>query len=662
MRKLYLAGLLLLSSAALYAADGDTSTVVAQSAIQMDHYGNFDQQVTFPSGTVNYRNITMEFDLGKYACPGYDPNHPGEGAGQTGWCGDWDYDVHVILCTPGGDTVELGRLITPYANSNMPRTPLTWNHAYLYDVSDYYPLLKNNATIRIMYSGYSWGFTGTVKFHFIEGTPVRNVLSVVPLWQKSYTYGNDSNQIDTAVHTLSLSVPSGTMGANMKLIITGHGGDATENCSEFCKKWYQFRVNDSLVNQTYIWRDDCGSNFIYPQSGTWVYNRGNWCPGDLVRANTEVVPTSALSSGIFTTHLNFQPYSSSTHNASYKIAATMFFYGAFNHTVDLGLEDIISPNNEETYIRSNPVCGEPRITVKNYGSNPVTSVEFEYGIPGQTMSTYTWTNNLASLATAEVDLPSIPSLNTATGTNNFVVKIMKVNGSADQELLNNEMTTTFTSAPKWQGGNFYVNLKMTSAIQGYVNKVNWQITDMGGNVLFHRNGVASSANYLDTVHLENGCYKLDVDASYIGYGMNFFNQFAKGYIRVYDLATGNKIALPKTDLGNPNLEANFGNGFTQYFSVTNSVPPTGIELHEISNYNLIIFPNPAKDVINVEVVGELGKNATITLNNIIGQEVYSITTNSKKIAIPVATLANGLYTLTFQNNGNKRVEKIVIAK
>ena len=661
MRKLYLATLLLLSTTALFAADGDTTTVVAQSAIQMDHYGNFDEPVVFPSGTTTYRNITMEFELGKYACPGYNPNNPGEGANQTGWCGDWDYDVHVILCTPGGDTVELGRLITPYANSNFPRTPITWKHAYLYDVSDYYPLLKDSATIRIMYSGYSWGFTGTVKFHLTEGTPAREVLAVKPLWQRSYNYGNATDAIDTALHTQTLTVPTGTVAADMKLIITGHGGDNTENCAEFCKKWYQFKVNGNMVDQTDIWRDDCGSNFIYPQSGTWVYDRGNWCPGDLVRVNNHSVPPADLTSGTFTTRLDFQPYTSGNNNASYKIAGTMFFYGDFNHTVDLAIEEVISPNNEETYYRSNPICGEPRIKVKNYGSDAVTSVEFEYGVEGQTMSTYTWTNNLASLATAEVTLPSIPSLNTVTGTNEFVVKIVKVNGSVDEELFNNEMTTTFTSAPKWEGGNFYVNLKMTGGIQGYVNKVNWTISDMAGNVLFNRNGTINSTNYLDTVHLENGCYKLDVDAGYIGYGMNFFNQFAKGYVRVYDLATGSKIALPKTDLGNPGLEANFGNGFTQYFTVTNSIP-SGIDQHQMNQYNLIIFPNPAKDVINIEVVGELGKNSTIVLSNIIGQEVYSITTNSKKIEIPVASLANGLYTLTFQNNGNRKVEKIVIEK
>jgi len=39
--------------------------------------------------------------------------------------------------TPGGDTLDLGRLITPYANAGAPRTPWTWQQHYVYDITDY---------------------------------------------------------------------------------------------------------------------------------------------------------------------------------------------------------------------------------------------------------------------------------------------------------------------------------------------------------------------------------------------------------------------------------------------------------------------------------------------------------------------------------------------
>src|SRR5690606_12476698 len=140
---------MVLFSLAVWAAPNDTTVVQAHNLYKFNSFGSHDTTTVFPDGSVSYRKIVMEFDLGKYACPGYDPNNPGEGPGQTGWCGDWDYDVHVIAMNASGDTIELGRLITPYANNNNISTPANWHHSYLFDVTDYYTVLKDTVTIRV---------------------------------------------------------------------------------------------------------------------------------------------------------------------------------------------------------------------------------------------------------------------------------------------------------------------------------------------------------------------------------------------------------------------------------------------------------------------------------------------------------------------------------
>src|SRR5206468_546966 len=129
-----------------------------------------------PSSGTTYRNIYMVLTLGKYTCPG-------------SVCGDWDYTVQNYLMTPGGDTLELGRLITPYANASGPRTPFSWTQRYVYDVTDYVSKLQGSATMRIFYSGYSEGFSADIKFAFIEGTPDRDVKSIQRLWHGSFGYG-----------------------------------------------------------------------------------------------------------------------------------------------------------------------------------------------------------------------------------------------------------------------------------------------------------------------------------------------------------------------------------------------------------------------------------------------------------------------------------------
>src|SRR5436853_6058456 len=86
-------------------------------------------------------------------------------------------------------TLELGRFITPYANALSPRTPWSAVQRYVYDVTDYASVLHGQATIRISYSGYSGGFTGNVKFAFIEGVPDRDVVAIGRMWHGSFGYG-----------------------------------------------------------------------------------------------------------------------------------------------------------------------------------------------------------------------------------------------------------------------------------------------------------------------------------------------------------------------------------------------------------------------------------------------------------------------------------------
>jgi hypothetical protein len=643
------------------AAEGDTTIVTAHNQTQLSWYQAYDDAIAFPDGTTSYRKIVMEFTLGKYACPGYNPNNPGGGQGQTGWCADWDYDVHLIACNATGDTIELGRLITPYANSNFPRTPATWSHPYAFDVTDYYPLLKGDMTFRIFYAGWSGGFTGSVKFYFIEGTPPRNVVGIVPLWKGGYNYGHGTENVNTEINNKNVTIPADAKEAEMKVIITGHGGGDNQNCAEFCKKWYTVKYNDAVIEQKDIWRDNCGSNFLYPQSGTWVFNRSNWCPGDLVHTIVHKIPGAIVPGASFDVDLDFESYTSSATDGNYKLEANMFFYGDFNKTIDASLEAIVSPNNLEEHYRANPICGEPVIRVKNNGSAAITSMKIAYGVLGQTLATYNWNGSLASLKEQEITLPSIAELNTVTGTSNeFVVIIEEVNNAVDQDRYNDSLSTQFTAAPKWNGGVYRIDFK-TSANYGGQNKVICSVKDMEGNILYTKVGDQASTVYGDTLKLANGCYKLELDASTLGVGLKFFNYFVGGYFRMFNMENGARIALPKTDLGSTSLEGNFGNGFTQYFTVQNS-NEVSVNDYGAEKFNVLAYPNPAQSELHVDVLGKYTGAGNIKLINVFGQVVYNAATTTAAHTINTATLANGMYTLIFTMDNVKKIEKVVIAR
>ena len=552
-----------LFSAKSLANPGDTTWVQAQNDVQLDWYNDFDTPVNFPAGTVSYRKIIMVFTLGKYQCP----------AG-TQYCGDWDYTVQNFLMTPT-DTFELSRLITPYANASYPRTPWGWKQRYYFDVTDYYPLLKKAATIRLSYHNYSGGFTGNIKFAFIEGTPPRNVTGIKRLWHGAFPFGKAADPIENYLPATAMTVPANTQQANLNFNVTGHGSD-NSGCSEFCSKYYQVYANNSLKETKTIWKDNCGSNNLYPQSGTWVYNRAGWCPGEQVSANVHTL--GAVTAGNpLNVDVNFQPYTDNG-NASYIIESALFFYGGYNQNVDASVENIIAPNDYEGNFRANPICGNPVVVIRNTGATTINSVALQYGVVGQTPQTYTVTNMaLASSKDTTISLPDLSSLTTlpAGSINKFMVTIQQVNRNSDGYAVNNSMTSSFVAAPDWPA-----QFAMVIKSNNYAAQTKWRIEDLNGNAIAQRSPTAALTVYSDSLQLPDGCYRLVVtDANCDGLSWWANTAAGKGYIYA---ASRDGSVIPFTN-GLPAypaaLSPDFGCGFTQYFRVSATLPGDQLLLH-----------------------------------------------------------------------------------
>lgn len=636
MKKLLIAAFAAISAFSAQAANGDTTWVQAHADKWLDHYGAHDTTVQFPDGTKSYRRVYMIWTLGKYQCPG-----------SPQYCGDWDYTVNTYLMTKTGDTVELGRYITPYANAGSPRTPWTWRQRYVFDVTDYYTLLKDSATVRINYSGYSWGFTGNVKFAFVEGTPARNVLGINKLWDGYYNFGG-ATPIDNYVTQKSLTAPANTQFAELKFIVSGHGADQNY-CSEFCKKYYQVKLNGNQIEQKDIWRDNCGKNHMYPQSGTWVYDRGNWCPGDIVFTNTHKL-AGVTGGNNFDLDVDFESYTSPNGGAGYGVSGNVIYYGSYNHTKDASLEDIIAPSNHETHFRENPCGGKPIIEVMNTGSDAISSLKIEYGVDGGTKYTYTWTGTLSSMEKTKITLPGIEELRKATGSNNsFTAKILEVNGGADQESTNNELKSYFTAAPQWPMA-FRVTFRTNNNPE-----TRWKIYDGLNNVVAQRDGSAATTTYTDTVRLGPGSYKLVVEDD----GCNGLSWWANstggtGNMQVRSLTNISPFALSGYFAGD------FGCGFTQEFTIS---WPTGVDNLNESYSGITVYPNPASTQFTVAVDANTVKGV-INLIDMTGRVVASQVANSEETTINTAALANGVYYVTYvaDNAEVKLKSKLVIAK
>lgn len=646
----------ILSSA--IAAPGDTTTVVFHDNEELSWYQAYDQMNTLPDGTESYNKIVLEFVLGKYACDGYDPSNPGEGANQTGWCADWDYDVHVQAINENDEMVDLGRLITPYANSNFPRTPADWSQSYLFDVTEYYPFLKDEMTLRIFYAGYSGGFTGTTKIHFIEGPRHRDVLDYEVLYMGSYAFGDATRPINDSLGQKTLDVPNTADHGEVKVIISGHGADPT-NCAEFCSKYYIMNI-DGTEHQHQVWRDDCGSNFLYPQSGTWIWDRANWCPGDQIAPI--VHPFDPGNTTNLPIRMQFQDYTASSNaQASYKLSATAFFFSELHFEHDAGIEVILSPTIEDKYFRHNPSCGQSELRIKNYGSETITSLKIDYKV-NATQGSYVWNGQIASLETQDIIIPleDLTSGLDLTEEHTFEVEITEVNGVEDENTINNKQSTTFIATPKWDGGDYEIKLKTSSAFQGQVNKAYLKIYDNADQVIYEMSIAQSNTTLTEEIKLPNGCYRMEVSTP-LGLGLRAFNFFMmNGRLDVKNLNTDQAVSLPKNDFFG-SLRGNFGNGFTQFFEIVNS--DYIVSVHEAKNDNKVtIYPNPADHILNVKFDGPLQEELTYKVYNILGQKVMEGKEYSNNFTISTEKLNSGNYFIEIQSNKHFETLKFNIKK
>ncbi len=651
------------------AAPGDTTWVQANIA-QLSWYGNYDTTINFPAPGTSYRRIYMIFTLGKYMCPGYNPANPGTGAGQTGWCGDWDYTVLNYLMTPGGDTLELGRFITPYANALAPRTPWSATQTYVYDVTDYAALLHGSASMRILYSGYSGGFTGNIKFAFIEGTPDRNVLAIHRLWHGSFGYGDtthlDSFDINTHFTTVNDTVPAGTKSTDLKFIVTGHGSDPNY-CCEFMSHNYQVMLDSASIATQTIWRSDCGANELYPQSGTWLYERANWCPGALVYAKYNVLPGLTAGSP-FNVGIKFDPYAS-TGAGSYTTEASLIFYAGMNKTLDASLDGVIAPTNDGNQFRENPICGTPTVLIKNTGKTRIDSVTFQYGIQDSVMQSYTWVGTLDSLQDTDITLPSIAELNNVAGMSGsytFVVKIATVNGVADADTTNNRMTTQFVTAPVWPSPFkvfFRTNNERATSLSSFC-ETSWIIYDMDNNIVRERVNANISTTYIDTVNLPRGCYKMvvyDSSCDGLNWWANSGTGITSGSLSVSKFPSGVLALNGNSMTGTYNND--FGCGFTQYFFLDSMSTAAVSNINE-GGVMIEAYPNPAQGVVNVDISGIQNVRGKIEVLDMMGRVASVTTCTGAHQQINVEQLANGVYTILFINeaSGNRLQTRLLIAK
>lgn len=485
----------------------------------------------FPSEKYPVRKITMNVTLG--SPDSLNTAH-------------WDYLDHIILRRKGGvhgtsPAYELGRMLTPYGSIYNKG----WSWKWQVDVSDFSPFLRDSVEIEYVHTGYednTVGWALTIDFEILSGPPVVVPLGITSLWNKGYKYGDPNARIKDSLLPVNYESMRGAAINRIRIQHTGHGMDKPKGCSEFCSRWRDIKMDGKTIDHRDMWKD-CGGNPLYPQGGTWIYDRAYWCPGDLQEPDVIDVMTKP---GKHQLALEMEPYTATANiQAVENISAYLFQYSKPTQKIDVAVDRIMVPSDEQRFSRLNPASFTPRLMIRNLGSENLHSLTITYGTDGFQKKTWQWKGNLAFNQVAEVVLPG--SIDAKDGLNAFTVLLTKPNGKQDGWTGDNELVTSFVAPGKYPA-EFVLQLLTNNRPKD--NRV-FMIDDKL-DTIFHKapEDLEPNTLYTDTIRLQAGNYDLCLTDS-AGDGLEFWAEpkNGDGYLRMFDLK-GNLIHAFESDCGN----------------------------------------------------------------------------------------------------------------
>ena len=530
----------------------------------------------------------------------------------------------------GPQKFELMSFVTPYGiGLDLGKAGKTWE----FDVTDYVPVMKGWKRLTMERGSGQEEFD--LKFLFIKGTPARNVLDMDQLWpmiEESY----QNIQSDLYYQPLKVYLDPAAKGFKIRSYITGHGQQG-----EFIPQNHYISVNGKKYERLVY--KICSFDPLYPQGGTWTYDRSGWCPG-MATDLAEYEITGTVTPGDSAT-LDYGVEPGPTGDSRYDPGTQLMSYGAPNFKLNASIETIQRPSPNIAYARINPACDLPIVFIKNNGSDTLKSLQFDYYVDNGPHLTYTWTGTLPFLDTASVTLP-IDSLSfwTDVDTGNFHVDISNPNGGVDEYDHDNHYTTQFTKPPVYNG-IVVVNL--------YTNKDPgdnyYEVLDMSGDTVFQNSGFDASTAYFDSLILPAGCYTLrfhDDGEDGLNYWANP-NQGA-GYLRFRQTSKSGKVLYT--------FNPDFGQGVQYDFSIAQSPLNVGITQPEVRHIGL--YPNPATNELHYDLEGMPAGMVTIEISNVTGKIVhreqrFTDGNGSLSASVDLSGYASGTYYLHAVTSGGE---------
>lgn len=267
-------------------------------------------------------------------------------------------------------------------------------------------------------------------------------------------------------------------------------------------------------------------------------------------------------------------------------------------------------------------CGflEPVFELKNYGNDPLTSVEVSYSVNGESVQTYTWTGNIPALYSELVTLPGVVFNVQATNT-------VEISVEADEENNNNTLSQSFNQLT-FENTNT-VNLILNTDSQG--QECTWEILNGVGDVVAQGGPYSGATNITQSFNLPGDCYKFNLRDSGNNGGES---------VVLYD--SDNNVIF--------NSSGDYGSGAAVPFQ-TEFILDAGDEFLS----QLSIYPNPTSNKVHILNA----QNTELTVYDVLGKVLMTKTLNHANEILDLGSFLSGTYFMALDQNGQRRVEKIV---
>ena len=524
---------------------------------------------------------------------------------------------------------EIMSFVTPYGiGLDLGSDGKTW----VFDLTDFGPILKGDKRV-VMDRGGQFQEEMNVGIAFIKGTPSRNVEDILQVWPvNAYNYTDilGNRNLEPRV----ISVEEDVKNIKVRTVATGHGQEG-----EFIPRNHSININGGANEFVWSLWKECADNPIYPQGGTWVYDRAGWCPGAPSDIREFEITSLVGSDNEFSIDYGLNTASG---DSRYIINTQVVKYGKYNFDLDASVETIISPSTQVEYLRQNPVCSNPEIMVKNQGGTTITSIQVGYGVLGFGDKTYNWTGSIKPQETAKITLPSMDYEAMLVGKQ-FFAEIRSVNNSADQYAKNNKQISQLSPVDILEDG-IIVAIKTNSRPL----ETSWKVVnDLGQTIKTSRNNMAAFTLYTDTIRNLTGCFQLifqDSDEDGISW---WANGDGDGYVR-YKGVQGNWHFL------NPD--------FGKYTSV-NFV--SGIEIATSDadfGEKITVAPNISFETTTVQCKDIYGKTELVLYDQ-SGRKYYEASFDLDgdvfSTDIDMSRLMPGMYYLNIANQSFNKTQKVV---